>query len=231
MCEEKAVDVKAALRALLSRYNFGDPVLESFVSGEIIDFYRILREFEGVPEQISLNAGGIAAYGAEIRVLKQRIQTLQDELLILEENQRKLSQITPLGASEDDIQVLVALTAFVRNEIAQLRGYMAERSGIAEYQLPFLEKFVLPALEGRLTSNWWEDSMWEEDVDIQLVNPLPRDRLLEKQPWLKVWCDLRMLLSLERVQALVGVACDCAQYDVWGIKTLIDEVRLKRQRE
>lgn len=163
--------------------------------------------------------------GLETKItgLKEEARTLESQAKLLIVQEGEFASVTPLDAT-DMLKVLFGLVYEIRQAIYIGRGYVEERFGFSYYQLAFLERFVLPALEGRLSPEWSSDDMWATTVDTQItqrISPNWRDEKRGELPWKEVFADLKTKLSPERLHVLVTGVCEGEQCDAEQLKSLI----------
>ncbi len=145
---------------------------------------------------------------------------LETELLTLSgETIPQLREVSPIG----QIEMARALFSFIEEVRRAIRWSRELFSG---YQGPFLERFVLPALEGTLSSQWPDDSIWRDVVDQQIIQRIPDDEWKQDRPDRRVvFAALKKNLTPERIHILVVAISASEKCDADALKSLIEKQR------
>lgn len=204
-----------------------DEVLVAVATCGLVDLNQSIAAYHEAQLKAEEIMTEIQGLETKITELKEEAKTLESQAKFLVVQEEEFASVTPLDAT-DMLRVLFSLVYEIRQAIYIGRGYTEKRFGFSYYQLAFLERFVLPALEGRLSPEWSTDDMWASTVDTQITQRIfshLRDK--KESSWANVFAELKKNLSPERLHILVAGVCEGEQCDVGQLKTLIAQLREK----
>ena len=203
-------------------------VLDAVASCGLIDLDKSVVAYHEAQQKAKDTRGKIRELEGKIVDLREQAKTLEGQSKLLVAQEAEFEAVAPLNAT-DMIKALFSLVQEVQSAISCTRGYIEGRTGI-NYYLSFLERFVLPALEGRLTAEWVADDMWATTVDTQItqrISPSWRDEKRGEAPWKDVFAGLKRNLTPERLHILISGVCAGEQIDAEQLKGIIAQLRVK----
>ncbi len=201
-----------------------DKVVMAIASCGVVDLDKSIAAYREAQRKVKETR-------TEIKSLKARIATLNTEAGMLESRaelllaqERELAGVTILDTVAI-LKVLFSLVREIEQAICMGRGYVEGRCGFVFYQLPFLERFILPALAGNLPSEWAADDMWAAGLDRQITQRIAPYWL--ESSWKHSFIELKKNLSPEQWHILVAGICESERCTIDQLKELITQLREK----
>lgn len=182
-----------------------------------------LHRREGLSEEMidSLTPALIVVYTAvKLAVTKKHfefIENLKDDLKIAsgcsadaQKIKRQIlfqkdnSDSIILSNTNDIMYTLFSFLFIIRLAIKGVEGYAKGSGVISFYFLPFVENFVIPAIENNLPPNWENDPVWKtRDPQVLQILPWRMDF-----SWNTPYADMKKILSPAMLSSLVKCVCE-----------------------
>ena len=203
-------------------------ILNAVVSCGLIDLDESMTAYRKARYKIEVICDEIEKIKAKGPVSWSRSDPDKRRTDSLNRRLENLLKVSPLGDTTL-LKLLFSFIAEVKKAIVCSRGYVAERQGVNFFQLPFLESFILPVLEGRLSRKWRTDKIWNV-VDKQITQRVEPEYLQKKiRSPEAVFARLKYQLNRERLQILIAGVCESEKCDAKQLKSLIAQLREKAE--
>lgn len=129
--------------------------------------------------------------------------------------------------SDNMFKTLLSLLFIIRLAVNGVKGYASGSGVISFYFVPFSERFIVPALENQLSSNWDADSIWKKTVNTQILQTLS---WRAASWWEPIFADAKKAVLPQDLSALIKCVCEkeCG-VDLKELRACI--VKLRGERE